>query len=425
MESKVTFRCLNEDFVLPKDTVSCLKRYVREFSNKSIIEFQTKAKVLHVRMFFQFLEQGVVPNDLEDQKGVFQLLSEWDCHFTVIDSFLGRIINRSQNGYVSHMNVLYPVNLGSLYSHSSVFQEFINNNSHEVFQIQYSCSSNALISFLDLVQNRFNQIKLDEENDILGLLRFLKCNSLYHIYSTLTKNHIISSILNEQHNEFFDFSPFENLISENLEEYLLHPMFEQICFPFLCRVFQNHQSLIPRTLLYQFLQRYACFHGTGAAIQLTMVTNNINMDCLFHFIYGSGKSSLALSSLWTENVFDEPIMDAHNVSLEAIEENKNIKYCKQIDFLKKQVFSLKLQILKTRNPTGTIFDFIRRGNLFAIKYLLRNGIDLNQNNRVDFKGCISQDITTPIHYASIYGKVSILGFLVEYGANINSFDSLS
>jgi len=60
---------------------------------------------------------------------------------------------------------------------------------------------------------------------------------------------------------------------------------------------------------------------------------------------------------------------------------------------------------------GDLIDAVYEGDLEKVKKLLDEGEDVNA--RDDYG-------RTPLHYASIYGIVDVVKFLVEKGADINA-----
>ena len=86
----VVFIHENEEFILRNEQL-VLSKYYREFYGERVVQFDSKFSHLCVKMFFKFLQVGIVPENVEDQIIVFQLLKEWDCHFLIFDSYLVRI----------------------------------------------------------------------------------------------------------------------------------------------------------------------------------------------------------------------------------------------------------------------------------------------------------------------------------------------
>ena len=266
----VVFKHENEDFVLQNEQI-VLNRYHREYYGKTIVEFQTKSSHKFVQQFFYFLQTGKVPTVLEDQIEVFELLKEWDCHDLVFDSFRFRIQSRTNDYYISHQNVLYPVNIGCFYFHSSAFQDFCHSNPNAIFYIELKCSAKTIEVFLDLLHYRIRQPELGDVDEVLELSRFLGCSSLCALINERSAESILSLILRKQEEESFDFAFFEHVIVENLESYLLLADFGHVCLTILSRVFQKTDTVFPISLLRPFFKSCVAFHGSIASVFLSKI----------------------------------------------------------------------------------------------------------------------------------------------------------
>jgi len=266
----VVFKHENEEFVLQNEQI-VLNRYHREYFGKTIVDFETKSSHKYVRQFFAFLQTGKVPTVFEDQIEVFELLKEWDCHDLVFDSYRFRIQSGKNNYYISHNNVLYPVNIGCFYFHSSAFQDFCHSNPHKIFNIEQKCSTKTIEVFLDLLHCRIRQPELGDVDEVLELSRFLGCSSLCALINERSAESILSLILRKQEEESFDFSFFEHVIIENLESYLLLSDFGHVCLTILSRVFQKTETVFPISLLQPFFESCVAFHGSSASVFLSKI----------------------------------------------------------------------------------------------------------------------------------------------------------
>jgi len=266
----VVFKHENEEFVLQNEQI-VLNRYHREYFGKTIVDFETKSSHKYVRQFFAFLQTRKVPTVFEDQIEVFELLKEWDCHDLIFVSYRFLIQSGTNNSYISHNNVLYPVNIGCFYFHSSAFQDFCHSNPHEIFNIEQKCSAKTIEVFLDLLHCRIRLPELGDVDEVLELSRFLGCSSLCALINERSAESILSLILRKQEEESFDFSFFEHVIIENLEYYLLLADFGHVCLTFLCRVFQKTETVFPISLLRPFFESCVAFHGSSASVFLSKI----------------------------------------------------------------------------------------------------------------------------------------------------------
>jgi len=268
--SQVIFKHENEEFSLQNGQI-VLNRYYEEFYGDKVVNFVIDCSHQNVRMFFRFLQTGEVPNLFEDQIQVFQLLKEWDCCFTAFDSFRFRIQAHSRNGLISHHDKLYHVNIGCLFFHSTVFQEFYKNNPYEVFVINDEYSPNSIRVFLDLIHSQIKQPELKDADEVLELCCFLGCSSLCALINESSAESILSIILHRQDDDSFDFSFFEKVIVEDLKNYILLADFGKVSIPFLIRVFQRTYSTFTINQLQLFFQHCVEFHGSKASILLSKI----------------------------------------------------------------------------------------------------------------------------------------------------------
>jgi len=266
----VVFKHENADFVLQNEQI-VLNRYHREFFGKTIVNFQTKSSHKFVQQFFTFLQTGRVPTVFEDQIEVFELLKEWDCHDLIFDSYRFRVQSGTNNYYISHNNVLYPVNIGCFYFHSSAFQDFCHSTPHEIFNIEQKCSAKTIEVFLDLLHCRIHQPEFGDADEVLELSRFLGCSSLCVLINERSAESILSLILRKQEEESFDSSFFEHVIIENLESYLLLSDFGHVCLTILSRIFQKTETVFPISLLQPFFESCVSFHGSNASVFLSKI----------------------------------------------------------------------------------------------------------------------------------------------------------
>jgi len=81
----VAFKHESEEFIFKKEDLVFLKKYYREIVDSDSIWLRSRATPIHVKQFFNFLLNGSVPSKFEDQIHVFQLLKEFECHFSLFE----------------------------------------------------------------------------------------------------------------------------------------------------------------------------------------------------------------------------------------------------------------------------------------------------------------------------------------------------
>ena len=462
--SSVVFRHENEEFVLQNGQI-VLNRYYLEFNGEKVVDFITKLNHRHVRMFFEFLQQGTIPDLFEDQVQVFQLFKEWDCHFTVFLSFRFLIQSQPKNGLIIHQNINYPVNFGCFYFHSSVFQEFLANNPHGVFVINHDCSAKSILVFLDFLHCLIKQPELRDAGEVLELCSFLGCSSLIALINENSPDLILSNVLRKQHEDSFDFSFYENTIVNNLEIFLSLNCFGQVCIPFLVRIFQKSHTVFPISLLLPFLQNCVSFHGAKASILLSMIRfqpgNDLEDLTQFQLVFSDNESDdffcINKNHL---NKLSERYEQAQQIICEM--KRKEAEDKKRIEELTKRLFEFekhqheidkikseeeeqgiqeeqerkkkeerKIQeeyeridnwkLIKAPDFEENIFIAAANGKITSIVYLLANGTNVNEKYQKDenYDG-LGMKNSTPLHFSSRYGQLSVTEYLVNQGADKNA-----
>ena len=151
--SKSLFVYNDIEFGVDKDHHLVMMRHGPEMIRENI-SFQTRSSEAHFQQFFQFITEGKVPDDYNDQIEVYDILKKTNCDFSFFDSFRMRIESQIANGYIIHNNNLHKINIGSMYLHSSVFQEHIRSNSDAIFCIPEKFGENIVKIVLDIIHSR-------------------------------------------------------------------------------------------------------------------------------------------------------------------------------------------------------------------------------------------------------------------------------
>jgi len=360
----VVFKHENEDFVLQNEQI-VLNRYYREFFGETIINFQTKSNHKFVKQFFTFLQTGKVPTVFEDQVEVFELLKEWDCHDLVFDSYRFRIQSGTNNYYISHQSVLYPVNIGCFYFHSSAFQDFCHCNSHELFNIELKCSAKTIEVFLDLLHFRIRQPELGDVDEVLELSRFLGCSSLCALINERSEMKAFNNYIKKENNEKAE--------DQQKIEYLMKRLTE--------------------------LEKYKQENDWRKKEE---EENRLR---------GEQKKR------------EEEERKKKGEEQRNREEQERMKN-EEEERKQKEEFERIGKWKSTKAPDfeGNIFEAAAKGKLTSIIYLLANGTNVNaffSNGYYD-----GEDMTdcTPLHFSSRYGHLSVVEYLVNQNAYINVQD---
>jgi len=308
MHENQMFKLTKEEMVFMND--KCFKK-----GEDRIYHIDPKFKHNHICELFEFVKNGIVPNKKEDQLQIIEILRDFGCHFTIFDSFRHRIQSLSNNGMICHKEILYGINTKYFCSQSSVFREFYIQCPNEVFQINYECCSQVIEIFLDLIHDKIHQLPNEFYDDVMGLCRFLGCNSLFIEPNDNSFESVLSIFIENMNNDFFDTSHLEEIISSNLESFIKLNDLCKVHYPHICRFFQRSKLIFEISTLVQFFQRYVEIHGICGFLILFHIhcrfNNNITVfNDFFSCIYCNYK----------ENVFYQHycLYEDHNTQYENL-----------------------------------------------------------------------------------------------------------
>jgi len=339
LSETVVFKHENEEFEFKKEEIIFLKRYYREILNSKEVIFVTKANHSQVQSFFTFLRNGCVPIKYEDQIQVFQLLKESECHFSLFDSFRFRIQSQEANGYIIYNNILFKVNIGCLYLHSSVFQRFYSHHSEEVFSFVDTFSAKSFEVFLDFVHCRIDRPNLDEVDSVLDICRYLGCDTLCGLINESSVESIMSTILRKQGEDCFDYSFYEETICANLEDFLDFPSFSELNIGFLSRIFQKSKRVFCVSSLRTFFEKCVSFHGSKASILLSVIQiepckHITDLQEFLSVFSGSERGDFYSSHLFLVNnfceEFEEKVQHIRNLEIRIEKDKQTIEGKREI-----------------------------------------------------------------------------------------------
>jgi len=477
-DSCVIFRHDKDDFILKNEEI-VLNRYHREYRGKKIVEFRTSLNHECVKLFFKFLQTGNVPNNFKDQIMVFQLLKEWDCHFTVFDSFRARIQTQTKNGFIFHQKTIYSVNIGCLFINSSVFQQFYLEHPNEVFIVNHQCSKKTMEAFLKLIHYEIDQPEIEDLDEILDICHFLNCSSIRAMINTHSFEYILSTIIRHQNEDFFDFSAYETIISENLVSFLEKSDFSKVNLSFLNRVFLRSNCVLPVSILQPFFKNCLSYHGSKASIVLLQipfqpVQNFEELNSYLNIFSGTDRNDIfslsrsilgeitqqnenmiqsnyekdnkiekleklvmeqkkkeeedkskieeLMSLLENEKQIIETGTQKNDELLNKLEEQKKVFEKEQIRKKEENdsIVREKLERMKPSDYEENPIDAVVKGKISSIMYLLANGTNINEKHptKKDYDGW-GMNNGTLLHFASLYGNLNVVEFLVSLGSDIN------
>jgi len=269
---EVVFQYQDKTKHVEKKVLSCLNKYLDEYSTKERIFLSDSCDFDVFCHFIDFLESGRIPSDRNDQIGVINLLREWESHFGILDSFRFRLCCQEKDGIVVYNGDKYEVNIGCLFFHSLVFREFYKNSCGMVFNFDSSYSRESFEVFLDLIHNRISYPSVEKAGDVYDICNCLHCDSLCQLLNDDSSDRALSLLIQDQdHNDNIDFSKYERSITENMETYLKNPSLCLVSLPSLCRIFAHSNQTFSLSSLEPFLIGCMKHHGTVAQCILNKI----------------------------------------------------------------------------------------------------------------------------------------------------------
>ena len=267
---EVVFQCQNKTKRVEKRFLSCLNKYLDEYTTKERIVLSDSCDFDVFCRFIDFLVLGCIPSDRNDQIGVINLLREWESHFGILDGFRFRLCCQEKDGIVVYNGEDYEVNIGCLLFHSEVFREFYKNSCGMVFNFDSSYSRESFEVFLDLIHNRISYPSVEKAGDVYDICNCLHCDSLCQLLNDDSSERVLSLLIQNQ-SDSIEISKYERSITQNIETYLMNPSFCLVSIPSLCRIFAASNQTFSLSSLEPFLVGCLKHHGFGSK----MLLNNI------------------------------------------------------------------------------------------------------------------------------------------------------
>jgi len=468
-EQIVVFRHECETFELHKADIG-LKKYYNEYNGKKEVDFQTKESHCHVRMFFDFLKNGKIPLEINDQIHVYDLLKEWDCCFSLESCYKFCIHSHPRKGIIIINNQQYPVNVGVLSIYCSAFQEFHFYNPSAVCCIEKNEWERGHIEcFIDLLHNNMTQPKPEYEETILEMCQYFGCNSLY----LCSRENALFYIISKQDDVNCDLSLHKCELSKSIENISkgsqslleMEKFIENLCrvhLPILRNIFHEIKFQEPNSFLLEFLKKYSKLFGLQALILMSVVRFNgenidkfnsictniiietltpINSSMLIGVDYESTlKKKVAESEKNNEEAIQVYNGFMKRIEILEMEKNKkkeeNLKNEMEIfknDFLeekKKQEELLNIEEGKKKeweeleksdrnqkppNFEKNIFEAAKNGNFESLVFLLADGADINSTD---------SERLTPLIYAVYNCRINVVMYLINKKAEIDKGEIL-
>jgi len=426
MGEEVVFVFEDGEKQIRKDLMYCSAKFSRDLVRDGRIGMVRKNRSDY-KDFFLFLQKGEVPNDQIRQKIVFNLLVEWEFHFTHIDSFLWRISEIKIP--IKFNQKAYEVNFSRFLIHSPVFRDLYLINPSGGLEFRFNTDEDSFIEFLDVVHGVKYPHEIDKSYEVYKICEFFGCDSLCNLFDV--KKIILKDIING-----FDLPVFEKYMSENLKKFLNEPEFASLPLPILIRLFQQNTEVFSFSDLIVFFDKYYHLHPTIFPVLFKHIHLKIQSSeeidefgqamspCLpgIGIIYSNFQKRIEElnQKMKRKEAEDQKRIEELNQQMEKLK-NKYIEAKRREELV--GIVNEKWKSTKAPDFEENIFEAAAKGKLTSLIYLLANGTNVDekyQKDKYDEWGGMKN--STPLHFSSIYGHLSVVEYLVNQKADISAKD---
>jgi len=419
--------------------------------NQERVSFQTNSSELYLRMFFEFIAEGKVPNEYKDQIEVFEIIKRSKCHFSVFDSFRMRIEALLVNGFLIHKDKLYKINIGSMYLHSLVYQEHFRYNNDEIFRIPDNFERNIVEIMLDMIHSRLIIPEIENFEMVYEICNYFGCRSLCALINNSSYSYILSLVLHMQKEVFFESLNYEQIMSSKLTEFLKFDDFCHLNLGILCRIFQNSNFVFGIDSIKPFFEKCVQFHGSQSSILLSLIQFEKAQDfeelLKFLQVFSTENSDFFSKNIQYLNEFSETftqmketiniLTEKLNNLTQNVEQKNHIILLKEseISELRSQKNNLENQCksLKKWNEEQEIrnLEEKKRQEEQEVKRKEEERIKAEQQKKEQeeyekygkWRTTQPPDFDNNIINAAQNGKLSSVVYLLAHGTSVNSKDS--
>jgi len=361
--------------------------------------------------FLNLLEKSRYSDDIRSPD-MINLLEEWKCP-TILNSLIELV--ESQYDYsVAHNNHIYKVNFGTLSIKSQLFRSQMEHSPDLMFSIYDEFTEDSFKLFIECLHGIKSLPKDETLVDLYLQCLNWKCDEFLQHFDSISLNLIITALSNEDSISNF---LLEEIASKKIHELVYEPCFYKLSLQTINRILdasilcENIKSLL------EFIKNLFNAHGIGAftsilSLDLSRFQNeeiSAIIDC-----FSKNSNSSVFQMLNTQFKINNQLIQDYEIKI-----RKNFEREQE---MKKLVLSLQnpWRTKKTNNFVDDIFKAAKEGNLFSMIFLVSNGICVNSIdhslNEYHDKKC------TALHHAAFYNHLSVVEFLINNNANVNSLN---
>jgi len=406
-------------------------KFFERFHGKDSIEINDRIDNEVFGSFIEFINSGVVPSAKGAQKGVIELMRQWDCADWGFYVFRHRCQCNERDGMIERNGNEYMINKLMMITNSKLYAKHYFEDIDLIFTINDEFSDEAFEAFLDMIHEKMLIPSLKLCCEVNQIAKMWNCEGIIVFFDEESNESILSSLLHYQNSFSFDSSYYEERISNEIKAFLKIPSFSKVSLSILTRIFQITDELPYDSSLFQFIKKIRKFHGLAAVavtsvMKLPKKTSEIEYKTLYSSIFAN------------ENDWDQVIQGSDGgllqkeinlLKTDLLKKEEEIKELKENfkEISKKSIRTY--DILSTESTNKVFISNIHiaayNGNKESIQKLITNGYNTNQlyNQKSLFNG-VQMEASTPLHFAVLSGCIETIGILLNNGADINARNAL-
>jgi len=381
---------------------------------------------------------------------LISLLEDWDCP-DIIEDLISQVKSEFDHTII-HNGHQYQVNLRTFSTLSQFFCSQITSSPEEMISVSDEYSEETFSLFLDCVHGNKSLPQDEKLVEIYILSHNWECNSLLGLINTKSTSYILPAL---SKGDLIDQKMVEENATQQILSLIQDPRFYQLPLSTLSRVVSKSRihDIFDNLLL--FIVNLLEAHGIEAFLLIfSLDFRNCSEENVLLLLEKMSIHSHSSLFPMLKKQFLFFVENGNELKKDKAENQKRIEELNQkmkrkeaedqqrIEELNQQVEKLKNKFIEedqrrreeyegvvngkwksTKAPDfeSNIFEAAAKGKLTSIMYLLANGTNVNEEYQEDeeYDG-LDMKNSTPLHFSSRYGHLSVVEYLVNQKADINS-----
>jgi len=274
----------NKRFEISRKSLSNSNRYLDEFTGLDQIIVNDEYSDEQFGLFIRFLETGEFNTNSNYAYNIFSILNDWKCNCFVIKDFKSQMLMKENDFFIIHNEKKYPTSLGLIIMASQVIKDHFLNTSSFCFEIPNDFSTQCVVCLLDLIHNRYTRPVIDMYSEVRELAEFLDCQSIRQVFVSENNENLVANLRKIQNTESVDTNDIEELISSQINDYIITPEFAKLSIPSLIRILSQSNGSIKVSSITNFIECAIEVHGASASILIHYILFSISEEEITDFL---------------------------------------------------------------------------------------------------------------------------------------------